>query len=308
MIGLGCIRHLNYCLEKAGDSEMGRPPKTGLTYFPKEVDYYDDFKVMDLLNEYGPLGQTIYDIILCEVYRDKGYYLEIPLDKLAVKIIRVIGNRWVKNKDLVLQVIQYCADIGLLDKDLLTQNVITSVGIQRRYSEVTVRNKVQKDKFWLIDKDGQPLLSAPKNKISDTENRVSATETPINESSNQQKKRKEKESKENKNIKGAYFENPELENAFRLYITGRISRGDKLSADQIQVLKEELTGLSDQDQERIAIAKKAFASGWKSFYPINNRKASKQKKDLNNFERRQYDMESLEQQLLGSQEGENKIE
>lgn len=287
---------------------MGRPPKTGLTYFPKEVDYYDDFKVMDLLNEYGPLGQTIYDIILCEVYRDKGYYLEIPLDKLAVKIIRVIGNRWVKNKDLVLQVIQYCADIGLLDKDLLTQNVITSVGIQRRYSEVTVRNKVQKDKFWLIDKDGQPLLSAPKNKISDTENRVSATETPINESSNQQKKRKEKESKENKNIKGAYFENPELENAFRLYITGRISRGDKLSADQIQVLKEELTGLSDQDQERIAIAKKAFASGWKSFYPINNRKASKQKKDLNNFERRQYDMESLEQQLLGSQEGENKIE
>ena len=287
---------------------MGRPPKTGLTYFPKEVDYYDDFKVMDLLNEYGPLGQTIYDIILCEVYRDKGYYLEIPLDKLAVKIIRVIGNRWVKNKDLVLQVIQYCADIGLLDKDLLTQNVITSAGIQRRYSEVTVRNKVQKDKFWLIDKDGQPLLSAPKNKISDTENRVSATETPINESSNQQKKRKEKESKENKNIKGAYFENPELENAFRLYITGRISRGDKLSADQIQVLKEELTGLSDQDQERIAIAKKAFASGWKSFYPINNRKASKQKKDLNNFERRQYDMESLEQQLLGSQEGENKIE
>ena len=299
---------MNYCLEKAGDGEMGRPTKTGLKYFPKEVDYYDDFKVIDLLNEYGPLGQTIYDIILCEVYRDKGYYLEIPLDKLAAKIIRIIGNRWVKNKDLVLQVIQYCADIGLFEKDLLTQNVITSAGIQRRYSEVTVRNKVQKDRFWLIDKDGQPLLSAPENGISVEKKGISVAETPVNESSNRQKESKEKESKENKNIKGACFQNPELENVFQLYITGRVSRGDKLSDDQIQVLREELTGLSDQDSERIAIAKKAFASGWMSFYPINNRKATKQKKDLNNFERRQYDMDSLEQQLLGSQEGEKKIE
>lgn len=282
---------------------MGRPPKTGLTYFPRDVDYYDDFKVMELLNEYGPLGQTIYDIILCEVYRDKGYYLEIPLDKLAAKIIRIIGNRWVKNKDFVLQVIQYCAEIGLFNKDLLSQNVITSVGIQNRYSEVTARNKVQKDKYWLIDKDGQPLLSAPKNGIIVTEKGVSATEMPINESVNQQKKSKEKKSKENKNIKGAYFENPELDNAFRLYITGRIGRGDKVSAEQIQVLQEELTNLSDKDTERIAIAKKAFASGWKSFYPINNKKSSKPKKDLNNFERRPYDMDSLEQQLLESQKG-----
>lgn len=282
---------------------MGRLPKTGLSYFPKDVDYYDDFKIMDLLNEYGPLGQTIYDIILSSVFHD-GYYLEIPLDKLAAKIIRVIGNRWVKNKELVLQVIQYCADIGLFDNDLLSQNVITSAGIQKRYSEVTARNKVKKDKYWLIDENGQPLLSAPKKSISVTETTISAAEIPINESDIQQKESKENRSKENKNIKGAYFENPELDNSFRLYITGRIGRGDKLTSEQIQVLKEELINLSNNDLERIAIAKKAFASGWKSFYPINNRKATKQKKDLNNFDRRQYDMGSLEQQLLESQKGE----
>lgn len=283
---------------------MGRPPKTGLTYFPRDVDYYDDFKVMELLNEYGPLGQTIYDIILCEVYRDKGYYLEIPLDKLAAKIIRIIGNRWVKNKDLVLQVIQYCADIGLFEKGLLSQDVITSAGIQRRYSEVTVRNKVQKDRFWLIDENGQPLLNAPKKDVSATEKTISVTEIPVNASDKQLKESKEKESKVNKTIKGAYFQNPELENAFRLYVAGRINRGDKLSVEQIQVLQEELENLSDNDAERIAIAKKAFASGWKSFYPINNRKAAKQKKDLNNFERRPYDMDSLEEKLLQSQKGE----
>ena len=292
---------MNYCLEKAGDGEMGRLPKTGLSYFPKDVDYYDDFKIMDLLNEYGPLGQTIYDIILSNVFHD-GYYLEIPLDKLAAKIIRIIGNRWVKNKDLVLQVIQYCAEIGLFDKGLLTQNVITSAGIQRRYSEVTVRNKVKKDRYWLIDENGQPLLNAPINAITVTEKVISDAEKAINESNIQQKERKENKSKEKKN-KGGYFENPELDNAFRLYITGRIGRGDKLSAEQIQVLQEELTNLSDNDAERIAIAKKAFASGWKSFYPINNKKSSKPKKDLNNFERRRYDMGSLEQQLLESQKG-----
>ena len=79
-----------------------------------------------------------------------------------------------------------------------------------------------------------------------------------------------------------------------------------MSVEQIQVLKEELASLSDNDSERLAIAKKAFASGWKSFYPINKGKSgTKPKKDLNNFERRPYDMDSLEQQLLDSQKGES---
>lgn len=169
---------------------MGRPPKQGLDYFPKDVDYYEDFKIMDLLNTYGPLGQTIYDIIVSMVYHD-GYYLEVPLDKLVSKIIRIIGNRWIKDKDLVLQVIHYCADIGLFHNDLLSQNVITSIGVQRRYQEVTVRNKVQKEKYWLIDKNGQPVLNAPKTLVSASETGVSVTETEVTASDIQQKESKE---------------------------------------------------------------------------------------------------------------------
>ena len=71
---------------------MGRPIKAGLSYFPKDVDYYEDFKIMDLMNEYGPLGQTIYDIVISMVYRE-GYFLEFKnfeqLKKnLPVKISR----------------------------------------------------------------------------------------------------------------------------------------------------------------------------------------------------------------------------
>lgn len=173
---------------------MGRPPKQGLDYFPKDVDYYEDFKIMDLLNTYGPLGQTIYDIIVSMVYHE-GYYLEVPLDKLVSKIIRIIGNRWIKDKDLVLQVIHCCADIGLFHNDLLSQNVITSIGIQRRYQEVTVRNKVQKEKYWLIDKNGQPVLNAPQIPDSASETVISVTEMEVTASDIQQK-----ESKENNNI------------------------------------------------------------------------------------------------------------
>lgn len=179
---------------------MGRRAKTKLDYFPKDVDFYDDFKIMELLGEYGPNGIVIYDATLCIIY-GTGYYIECPdMDHLAVRIVKMIGNRWIRKKDFVLQVIRFCADIGLFDKALLNQNVITSVGIQRRYSEVTVRNKVNKEKYWLLKEDGQPLLNAPKKRISVAEKAISATEKPINDVEMQQSK--EKESKE-KNIEAA---------------------------------------------------------------------------------------------------------
>lgn len=273
---------------------MGRKPKTGLIYFSKDVDYYDDFKIMDLMNEYGPLGQTIYDVILCMVYHE-GYYLEVPsMEQLAVKIIKTIGNRWVKKKDFVLQVVHYCADIGLFDKTLLNQNVITSVGIQRCYDSVTVRNKVNKTKYRLIDENGQPLLNAPKKAISATENAISATEMPINDADMQQKK-----SKENKYI---YYSNPELNEEFLRYIDMRNHTGPKLLSGQIDALKEELDRTGKTEEERIAICKKAFASGWKGFYPLSGRKREKagttgKGNAFHNFDQREVDYDNLQKQL-----------
>lgn len=182
---------------------MARPPRKDLDYFPKDVKYYDEDynsgRIMDLLEEYGPLGQTIYDVALCMVYKN-GYYLELPLDKLARAIVRRIGNRWIKSKDVVLQVIHYCAEIGLFDKGLLQQNIITSVEIQKRYSEVTARNKVNKDKYWLLKKENAStaLISAPEISISAAETSISATETSIADATMQQRKEKESKVKKSK--------------------------------------------------------------------------------------------------------------
>lgn len=195
---------------------MPRPKKTGLDYFPFDVDYWDDFKIMDLLNEYGPLGTAIYEIILSKIYRN-GYYLEVPLDKLATQIVRIIGNRWIKEKNLVLQVIQYCADIGLFNNALLMQSVITSVGIQRRYSEVTVRNKVDKSKYWLLDKEENQaaLINIPQNTVFVAKTGISVAETKINATVIPQKESKGKESK-GKEMKGEKLRLPSSDGSYIL--------------------------------------------------------------------------------------------
>lgn len=178
---------------------MGRPAKKGLDYFPLDVNFWDDYKIMDLLDEHGPLGLCIYEAVLCEVYKH-GYYLEIPIDKLASQVIRRIGNRWIKQKSLVQQVILFCADIGLFDHALLQQSVVTSAGIQQRYSEVTVRNKADKTNYWLLEKNEPQaaLASTPSRGISVAETRVSATETGVNVPETPQSKVKERKEKESK--------------------------------------------------------------------------------------------------------------
>jgi uncharacterized phage protein (TIGR02220 family) len=292
---------------------MGRRPKQGLDYFPKDVDYYDDFKIMDLMNQYGPLGQTIYDIIISTIYHE-GYYLEISIDKLAMKIVRIIGNRWVKDKSFVLQVIQYCADIGLFHKDLLTQNVITSAGIQRRYQEVTVRNKVNKDKYWLIDKNAQPLLTAPKNDISVTDTNISVTEKEINVADNQQKESKEN----NNNIYmaivdylnekcGTKYQNTAIETV--QLILEKISRGFTYT-DFKKVIDVKSDEWLNSDMEKFLRPSTLFGKNFEAY--LNQKPSSKKDRPkkaksnnkFNQFPQRNYSNEeylSMEQKLLNKE-------
>ena len=111
---------------------MARAVGKGLRYFPKDVDYYMDDRIMDLLDAYGPLGQTVYDVMLTMVYRE-GYYLEMAPERLARQIIRWIGSGWVESREKVVEVLGFIAEVGLVDKALYRQGVITSAAIQRRY-------------------------------------------------------------------------------------------------------------------------------------------------------------------------------
>lgn len=278
----------------------GRPRKTGLSYHSSDTDFYEDFKIIDLLDRYGPIGVVVYDVILKMIYR-RGYYLEIPMNQLALTVQKTVGSKWIRNKDLVLQVVQYCADIGLFDKDLSQQSVLTSAGIQKRYSLATVRSKAQIEKYRLIEKESdKPLLNAPKKDIYDTENGISVTEIQ-NCGANIQRK----ESKGNNREYIAFP--PELEKEFQLYLLVRRSNYGEILPEQIQALRDDLVELTTDLQEQIAIVKKATASGWKSFYKSKDKSKRKQEIEtgkksskFNNFSERSYDMKDLEKRLLGN--------
>ncbi len=285
----------------------GAPNKKGLDYFPKMVDFYEDDRIFDLLDRYGPLGVTVYDCILCIVYKH-GYYAEIPLDKLSRMIVKMIGNKWVKNKKAVEQVVHFCSEIGLIDDDLMTKNIITSVGIQKRFHKIAVKlmkRQLYDEKYWLLrnEENEEPLLNAPINRLSSEEKRISSEENPH---SSEISTLKEKENK--KYIYTAApdkpFENPDLEKAFQLFIVCRSRSGDNLSPERLTALRSELQNLGADDRERIAIVNKAVANNWKSFYAIKKRAAggqpAKKKNQFNNFKQRDYDYSSLEAQLLGA--------
>ena len=173
---------------------MPRPHKQGLAFYRKDVDFYFDPDIISLMDKYGPIGVTVYEVVLDFIFRN-GYYLECPLQKVAASVQRTIGSRWIKSADLVLQVIIYCASLGLFDRELSSQDVLTSVGIQERFSIATVRNKVDKSKYWLLGEERGVGGSTPQNGVSVTETPISATETPISATEMQQNKRKENKNK-----------------------------------------------------------------------------------------------------------------
>lgn len=286
----------------------GRPQKQGLSYHGSDTDLYDDFKIMDLMNEYGPFGTTIYDVIIKMVYRS-GYYLEIPMEMLTLSVVKTIGNKWIRNKKLVLQVVQYCADIGLFDKDLLQQSVITSVGIQKRYAIATVRNKVQIKKYRLLKEESEkPLFSVPQNTISDAEKGIIATEIQNNDAKILIKEMKGKD---------IYIFSDPVEKKIQKYLNIRQREYGDIDSYQIEILREKLQTLSDKENEQIAILNNAIFGKWKNLYSLGEKPNRKQPSEkpkqqqkpvkpennkFNNFSGRSYDMNDLERNLLLAQQ------
>lgn len=291
---------------------MARPVKKGLSYFPKDVDFYNDYKIMDLLEKYGPIGVTVYDVILTEIYRH-GYYLEEPIDRVAANVARIIGNKWVQ-KRLVSQVILDCGDIGLFERNLLQHGVMTSVGIQRRYSTVTSRNKASKEKYWLIDEDGQPLLNALKNQISAEETGVFDAETMVNDAEIPQKERKENKTKQNKKIGRELQSSPTQPPVFRLLMLNgetypvyqeEIEKYQNLyPAIDVQQEYRKMIGWIDSHPKNRKTPNgiQKFINGWlsraqNSARPMEEKRPNK----FHNFDERQTDYDAMMMQEWGDE-------
>ena len=171
---------------------MGRNKKEGLSYFPFDVDFFQDIKIRKLIRYQGSNAIAIYAFILCNIYKD-GYYIRWDDD-----LPFIISEQTGYEESYIVEVINCCLDIGLFSKNLFdSERVITSFGIQDRYRKINdlCRRKSDISEYMLI---------------SSEEKRISSEEMPITSAKSTQRKEKEIEVKERKEKEIEYSTNVEL--------------------------------------------------------------------------------------------------
>lgn len=110
----------------------GRNVKRGLMYFRLECDIFQDRKVKRLMRRWQNDGLAVYLALLCEIYRDKGYYVTADDDLIAD-----IADTCLLDDERTTRIYNDCIDLGLFDRQVLTeQGLLTSKGIQARYLDI----------------------------------------------------------------------------------------------------------------------------------------------------------------------------
>ena len=161
---------------------MARPNKQGIDYFPFDVDFFSDIKIRKIARACGSQATSILICLLCNIYKDKGYYILWDED-LPFVIADTVGVSEGAVKEVILKALQ----VDFFDQDIYNKhNVLTSLGIQKRFkSAVYKREKIEYIEEYMVS-DVRKIVSDVKNQVSD----VRSTQSKV-------KKSRVKKSKEN---------------------------------------------------------------------------------------------------------------
>lgn len=108
---------------------MARPRKTGLDYFPFDVDFFNDEKIVAIAGEFGIKGEIATVKLLCAIYRN-GYFVEWN-EMLQMKMLHQLPG---VSSELICSIVNRLVKWNFFDKDLFdSAGILTSKGIQKRY-------------------------------------------------------------------------------------------------------------------------------------------------------------------------------
>jgi uncharacterized phage protein (TIGR02220 family) len=168
---------------------MGRTVNKGLDYYPFDTDFFGDIKIRKLIRRQGGKAVTVYACVLCFIYKN-GYYIgadnELPF---------IISEQTGCEEAYIRQVLENCFSLGLFNKELYdTEKVITSKGIQERYSKICSLAKKRSGiiEYCLLTSE---IVTETKPIVTETKPIVTETKPIVTEVIPE---RKEKESKVNK--------------------------------------------------------------------------------------------------------------
>lgn len=183
---------------------MARPKKTGLDYFPFDVQFFSNKKIKILKARYGTDGVVLFLFLLCEIYKN-GYYLIWDDDYKYV-----VADELNLSDGLIEQVLNFLIGRSLLNRILLgSDTFLTSPGIQSRFQEAVKSRAVKSpvsviSELWLLSKEKtQSFIKFTQNADIPQNNPSFSKNNPNNSEKNATKKSKVNESKVNK-IKVCY--------------------------------------------------------------------------------------------------------
>ena len=142
---------------------MARPLKQGLEYFSFDTDFFSDVKIRRISRACGPASTSILICLLCNIYRDKGYYIAWD-ENLPFVVADTIGT----TEGAVEEVIKKAIQVGFFDKELFDKyKILTSNGIQTRFkSAVSRREEIEYVVDYLVSELKNDVIAC-KNEVID---------------------------------------------------------------------------------------------------------------------------------------------
>lgn len=162
----------------------GRPTKQGIDYFPMDVGFFTDVKIRKISRACGSQSTSILICLLCNIYKDEGYYILWDED-LPFVIADTVGVSEGAVKEVLIKSLQ----VGFFDQELYEKyRILTSSGIQKRFLLATYQRKETTIiTEYLINCANNPI-NCTNNSINHSDNEQSKSKVKVN-----RKKRKEKE-------------------------------------------------------------------------------------------------------------------
>ena len=153
---------------------MARPTKTGLNYFPLDVDFFDDPRISAVTVEHGIKGQAAAVMLLCAIYRN-GYYIEWTQENCVAILKELPGINIKKMQKIVRTLVEW----DFFDQELFEQQqVLTSRDIQQHYIVAARKRKVKPDEtmpYWMGEEAPTPPAKATPSRA---EGELRTEETP----------------------------------------------------------------------------------------------------------------------------------
>lgn len=184
---------------------MARPISKGVDYFPLDVGFLADIKVRKIMVAYKSKSIAVLIYILSNIYKDEGYYMKATEDE-----INLIAFDTMMSVEEVSAIIQKACEVDFFSMEMFEKyQILTSKGIQSRYTKITERRK-------------KPTLLQCYCLHDDDNNSVNvdimSTETPKMSAIIPQSKGKEIESKENKSKENKSKEKSFMQPVFNNWI------------------------------------------------------------------------------------------